>query len=712
FQQAEADVKRVAAGIAKQDPASHPAYTASLLSLRDTVITGIRPTLLLLFAAAGLLLLITCANVAGLLLARSVVRAHETAIRVAIGAGQRQLALQYFMEGLLVSLAGAAAGVLLSIALVRVIVNMAAEFIPRADQIAIDWTVLLFALGAACLASALSSLAPLWQAMRTLPNEALTDEVRSSAGARSRRLSRSLVIAEIALAFTLLAVSAVLIHHLGNLTRVWPGFDPNHLLTFQLTLGDTISSKGEKRVPHQIRLTQALESIPGVNGVAFVNQLPLAGCCFSTTIYPEGQPVNPNSSQGISFLPVSPGYFETMRIPLRSGRLLTYHDTNDKILFAVINQTAARHYWPDRNPIGAYGHLASPTGSRFQVVGVVGDVRNNGLDEPTIAEIYLLSTAAAVNPMHFVVRSPRPAEALLPDIRRAIENLDPAQPIHNVATMQEIVRKSVTLERAGSFMMTFFALAALLMATLGVYGVVSYSVRQRTVEIGTRMAMGAGSRDLLFLVVRSGLRMAAYGVAIGGLAVVAASWFLVRTFEIRDLGWLPFVSSTAIVAGVAIAASFVPAWRATLVSPMVAIRNEPGSVWQSARLGIRRAVKGLSQAIRSDGEAPGPAGGNLLGEFAEASRRAGSFAEALQIALASLCGRLGAESAMLLENISGKEYRCTAAAPAPASSEASLPAQGFLLTRLKFYPFPLPLTGGDFDTWAAMGGRKQAALCR
>ncbi|MGH9718962.1 MAG: SpoIIE family protein phosphatase, partial [Bryobacteraceae bacterium] len=698
FAQAEADVKRVAAGIAKRDPAGHYLYTARLHSLRGLLIKEIRPTLLLLFAAAGLLLLITCANVAGLLLSRSVARARETAIRVALGAAQRQLAVQYFVEGLFVSVVGAAVGVLLSVALVRIVISLAGDYIPRSDEIAVDWTVLGFAHAAAVVASLLFSLAPLWQAVRTLPVEVLSDGGRTSAGARSRKLSRSLVVAEIALAFALLAAGAVLIQHLDRLNRVWPGFDVNQLLTFELALSDTVAAKGETRVPHQIRLARALEAVPGVSGVGFSNQFPF-NCCFGSVVYPEGRPPDATTPDRSTLQPVPPSYFQTMRIPLVSGRLLTYQDAQSKILPVVINQTAARHYWPDQNPVGVYGRMGARDGSRFQVVGVVGDVRNDGLSKPPVSDFYILHTVWHMNPMRFVVRSQRPAQSLLADIRKAIRAIDAAQPIQNVRTMREIARSSLTLERAASFMTSFFALAALLMAMLGVYGVVSYSVRQRTVEIGTRMALGAQKRDLLTLIVGGGLKTALYGVALGSLAVMGAATALVKVFEIRDLGWLPFALSTAVVAGVSMLASFFPAWRATLLSPMVAIRDEPGSVWRTARASVQQAMKRVSEAVSGDRDAPAVSDANLLTEFVEAARRAASYGEALRIVLATLCSRFQAESAILLERTSVQEYRCAGVIPEGKASDCPLPADGFLLKRLRFSTFPLPLTPGDFDTW-------------
>lgn len=687
FAAAEADAKRVAAQIAAEDPVGHPAFTARVFDLRETVIEEVRPTLLLLFAAAGLLFLITCANAAGLLLARSVARARETAMRVALGARHGQLAAHYFAESLPVALAGAAGGILLSLTLTPLIVSMAADYLPGAENISVDGTVLLFALGAALTATVLSSLAPLWQAMKTAPADALSDGARASAGARTRRVSQSLVVAEIALAFALLAVSAVLIDHLGSLSRVSPGFDPDQVLTFGISVPGAIARDYDTRTVFQRQLVEGLRTIPGAGGVAFANQLPLDGCCMSTNIYPEGRPVDLTASQRMSLMAVSPDYFQVLRIPLRRGRLLTDRDMADDHVFVVIDQAVAARYWGSDDPIGRYGRFNSPTGDRFQVIGVVGDVKNDGLGNPTVPELYLLAAIANVESMHFVIRSARPPSSLVPDIRRVVRNLDPEQPIHEVATMREIVRKSLTLERAASVLTAFFAGAALLMAMLGVYGVIAYAVRQRTVEIGTRMALGAKSRDVLALIVGDGVRMAVYGVIVGGLAAVGIAFYLGRVFRIPDLGPAPFLYSTSIVGAVALVASFLPAWRATHLSPMVAIRNEPGSMWQAARSRVQSAIGGLSEA---DEPAAVPMG-TLIAEFAESIRRAASFPEAIQVALAALRKRTGAQSITLLEKAPGDEYRC---------GNCAIPVRGFLLNRLRHYPHALAVTAADFDAWS------------
>ncbi|HET9362156.1 MAG TPA: ADOP family duplicated permease [Vicinamibacterales bacterium] len=696
LQQAQADAARVAADIARREPATHPSYTATVVDLRRDTLSDLSETLLLLFAAAGLLLLIACANVATLLLARSVTRARETAVRLALGAGRGHLALKYLVEAAAVSLVGAAAGVGLSAALVRVVLVVGSEYLPDADDIAIDWKVVSFGLAMAFLASALASLAPLWHALRTPPNAVLTEGVRATAGASVRRLSQALVVAEIALAFTLLAVSTILVVHLGNLRRVPTGFNPDNVLAFELTAPARIVNS-KTLVPFQKRLLEALEAVPGVTGAALVNQLPLDGCCVGGTVYPEGVPPGEDARR-VAFLFVTPGYMTAMGIPLRAGRFLTDADTNDKELFAVVNQAAVNRYWPDRNPVGAFGRLNRPDGNRFQVVGVVGDIRNDGLNAAPEAEVYLLATMIPVNPMNIIVRSPQPTRQLLVEVRRALQSVERTLTIRDARAMTDVVSDSLQLERVSSVMMSGFALAALLMATLGIYGVVSYAVRQRTVEMGTRMALGAVSRDLFALVVGGGFRMAGLGLAVGVPALAASVWLLAQFMEIRDIGWVPFASSTVVVALIASVASYVPAWRASLLSPMVAIRDESTSAW-SARRRFLSAVRGAGNAV----SAPAAAPPTLLTEFVAAARAADSFDEALAKALGTLCRSLGVDAAVLLEAAGGAHRARIAIGPFEPIAWA-VPADGFLASRLAAYPLPLPFDPGEFDAlreWAA-----------
>ena len=682
FTEADADVTRVAAQMATDDPVGHPAYTARLFDLRETAIQDVRPTLLLLFAAAGLLFLITCANAAGVLLARSVARARETAIRVAVGARRGQLAALFFGESLPVAIVGALGGILLSATLTPAIVALAADYLPRAEEIAVDWQVLLFLFGAALASSALSSMAPLWQALRTAPQEALGGGARASASLRSRRLSQWLVTAEITLAFSLLATSAALIIHLRTLAATSPGFDADNLLTF----GFSVPGNHNERVQFQQRVADALRSSPGVVDVAFTSQLPLDGCCMSTRVYADGREPSFSDSQRTSLSAISPGFFSVMRIPLRRGRVLTDSDLNETLINVVVNESAAQRFWGGQEAIGAHGRFGSPTGAPFEIVGVVGDVKNDGLGNPVVPEFYIHSRIREEETVDFVIRSRTSPAALVPDVRRAIRRLNPEQPIHDIATMRDIVSQSMTLERAGAVLASFFAAAALLMASLGVYGVMAYFVRQRTAEIGTRMAVGATPRDIVALILGAGARMTAFGVAAGVLIGVVGLAVLGKVVAGQTVGPVPFLYAATMVGVVALVASAWPAWRASLLSPMVSIRQESASLLREARTRVGRSVRDLSQATSS---AMVPMGA-FIAEFIGSLRQVNGFSDATTAALTALRERMGATAVTLLQKI-GDEYR---------SDTIVIPGDGCLVNRLRHYPHPLTITPEDLDAWA------------
>lgn len=697
--QARADVKRVAAEIAKENTGRDSSYTATLFALQEFVIKDIRPFLMLFLGAASLLLLVTCANVAGLLVAKSVSRAHEIAIRIALGARKSQLALQFILEGSLISLAAVCLGLLISVGVTRLVLSLAAEYIPRVYAISADGVVVLFAVGLAGLTALLPALAPLWQAVHIQPNEVLSNGVRASADARSRRLSRSLVITEIAFAFLLLSVSGLLISELQTLQHRSPGFDPDHLLTFQLNVpSDQYLSAGEFQA-HQDGLLKAIQALPGVSNAAFANQLPLDGCCLSINLYPEGQPPNSDFAQPVSFIVISPGYFKTLRIPLEKGRLLSDRDNNEDIVPVVIDEAAATRYWSNRDPIGAFGRVGGPEGTRFTVVGVVGNVRNEGLGEDTRPEIYVLNALSPVSEMRFVVRSELSLASLVPAIRNSAQSVDPNRAIYSVRTMDAIVQGSLTPQRFDSMVVTVFALVAMLMALLGIYSITSYFVRERTVEIGTRMALGAVRRDLLNLVVGDGLRMAAYGILIGIPVAVGATWLVMRFLHLHHVSALPYAYSGGAIGGLAAVASLFPAWRATLLLPMAAIRNESESLWRaSRRLFADRPHRETPK------EPPSTFVPALLTEFVDASRRADCFSEALALALSDLREKIRSQSAMLFEKVGASDsgYHCRAASPESVAVGA-IPADGFLLRRIKFHNSPLAFAPDELDTvlrWA------------
>ncbi len=563
-----------------------------------------------------------------------------------------------------------------------------------------------FSVAVAVATGVLAGLAPLWQAIRTAPNAVLSEGVRASAAAPARRLSKAFVVAEIALAFTLLTTSAILVVHMRNLERVSLGFDPDGLVAFNLTLprrAGTPEERAEQRRAAQARLMDALQQTPGVTGAAFASQLP-AGPCGGTPIYVEGRPEDA-LGQRVCLTQATPDFFSTMRIPLRAGRLLNESDRRQDAVTVVINEAAARAYWPDRNPIGASARLSRPDDDRFEVVGVVGDVRNNGLNRPPAPELYV--AAPSISPMNVVVRSDLPADQLIAAVRRAIRQADPTLVMENVRTIHDIVLSNLQLERLSSLVMTFFGLAALLMATLGIYGVVSYFVRQRTVELGTRMALGAVNRDLVALVLGGGLKLSLAGVAVGSIALVGGVWLLVRYLEVANFGWLPFAASTAVVALVAAAAASVPAWRTTLLSPMVAMREQPPSVWRWARQRMQLAVRDIRQAVGGDDSGSDVSAADMLTAFVDAARSADSYTGALRAVLASVCEELHVESAALLERRDGStpEYRCLVAAGALETAAPVVAADGFLITRLRAYPLPLPFAPNELDAlaeWAAV----------
>jgi putative ABC transport system permease protein len=741
LEQAQADVRRVAAIVAASDPARYQFYTANVVGLRESAADSLRPPLLILLAGAGLLLVIACANVATLLLARSVARARETAIRVALGASRRQLALRYFAEGALVSVTGAAAGVGLSVILVRSILAAASLFVPRVDLVGIDWKVLGFSVVVAMATGVLAGLAPLWQAMRTAPNAVLSEGVRASAGAPARRLSKAFVVAEIALAFTLLTTSAILVVHLRNLGRVSMGFDPDNVVAFGLTLprrtpDPRLSAEArsaerrrlaEQRLAEQARLIDALRQTPGVTGVSFASQLPGIGCLGGANFSLEGRPADA-APERACLVNTAPDFFPTMRIPLREGRLLNEADNllwrgkdevgdrRDIAIPTVINEAAARAFWADRSPIGAFARFSGSNGSWLEVIGVVGDTRNNGRNRPAMPEFY--PRAGNVNSTNVVVRSELPADQLIAAVRRTIRQADPTLTIGEVRTMNDLLGDTLQLERLSSLVMTLFGLAALLMATLGIYGVMSYFVRQRTMELGTRMALGASHRDLVALVLGGGLKLSLAGVAVGSIGLVGGVWLLVRYLEVANFGWLPFAASTAVVALVATGAASVPAWRTTLISPMAAMREQPPSVWQWARQRMERTIRGVREAVGGgDDGGSDISAADVLTAFVDAARSADSYTGALHAVLASVCDELKVESAALLERRDGsppeerrqgvpgdREYRCLVAAGAMEAAAPAVAADGFLITRLRSYPLPLPFAPNELDAlseWAA-----------
>jgi putative ABC transport system permease protein len=710
--QLNADMQRIGESLAREHPGEVTFDTARATNLAEETVREIRPTLLLLLGAAATLLVITCANVGGLLVARSVTRARETALRVAIGAARWQLALQYFAEGLIVSLCGAALGALLSFALIRAVILTASDILPFGDQVTIDARAILFALGLAILCGVLFSLAPLWQAVRIAPNEVLSDGVRASASARSRHLLRILVVGEIALAFGLLAVGVILFSQLNSLYHTNPGFEVNHLYTARLHVPLTRFPKDADRILIDTKLLRAIRSAHGVESAGFTNLMPLMGWGNNSLIEVDGGPKPVvGKSEFVETRFISPGFFNTMKIPILEGR--DFNDTDvahkaPEAMSLIINQTAAKMFWPHRDPLGTYLKVYSWSDSRWRVVGLVADTYNAGLMHPHRPEVYINYRQNPMEGLIWAIRSPLDQGVLGRELNAAVKSADPQMPIYNLESMREVFDRSLSQQRLGTYMVSFFSLSALILALLGVYGVVSYSVRQRTTEIGTRMAVGATTQNLLRLVVGDGLKMAAAGIAIGLAAVLVLAHFLADTslnVSINDPR--AFTLATLFVILLTMLACFFPAWRATLVSPLIAIRNEPGSMWQQTHFGFWRVAERFSDLIARVKEDYSETGeSEALAEVTEAARHANSFPDALRAALECLRGQIRAESlALLVQKQPGQPYRCTAVVPDACTDEWVLPANALVAGRLRNFAGALPIAPGDLDAvdrWAGI----------
>jgi putative ABC transport system permease protein len=671
-----------------------------ILPVLAATVDSIRPTLLLLLGAAAALLLIACANVASLLLARAVSRSRETAVRVSLGANTWQLGLQYFAEGLLVAIPGAVAGALASLYAVHQVLALAGESIPRSDQIGLSPPVLAVTLGLAVLCAVLFSFAPLWQARQIPPQEVLSDGARTSAGAGSRGLLRLFVIGELVLAFGLVAMSALLYSQFVNLQHVPTGFDSNHLLSMRVLT--PFQKYGDHVADQDQRLARAFQSIPGVESAGFAWRLPLHGQPSGTVLWLDGQPQPELSHAAPATLNViHPDFFRAMRIPLLEGRFFGDSDREEKqIVPVIINEAAARQYWRGADPLGSYARIISAPDWRLQIIGVVADVKNISLAQPTRPEVFLtFRQGVPVEQPEWVIRSSLSAATLIPALRQAAQQVDPEQAIFDLRPMPDIVSESISRERLSSFMVSFFGISALLLAILGVYGVVSYSVRQRTTEMGTRMALGATSGDLIRLVVGDGLKMAVIGIGIGVIAVYALARYLATTdLKIEFSDPYPLMISTMITAGFASLACFIPAWRTSLLSPLIAIRNEPESMWREARSRYFRFASKVSGLVSAPAEAANEMA--LLTAIVDSTRQAGSFGEAIQAALSALRESLGAEFVVLLSARSVSEpFHCTGASPESYNKDWTLPANALVFARLRYYSSALPISSGDIETW-------------
>ena len=575
-QQAQAEIEGI---IEANKIPDHPDATFGVLvtPLPEIVTQGVRPTLFILLGAVAFVLLIACANVANLLLAKAAGRRKEIAVRSALGASRARLIRQFLTESVLLALMAGALGVLLASWGVSLLVSAATGNIPRAAEISVDGRVLGFTLVIAVLTGVIFGLAPALQASKTDLNTALKDTSRGSGGGlRRARVRSGLVVAEVALSVVLLIGAGLLIRSFLLLQHVDPGFNPGRLLVATISLPNSRYSKTDERAAFYTRLCQELSALPGVISAGATQTLPLTGSDSRTLVAIEGRPVPPLAERPIvSMGIVSPDYFKAMGIPLLRGRFFTDHDIESSPTTVIINQSFARRFFPDEDPIGKHMLGGGSQPQTREIIGIVGDVRHIAVDTSPAEALYLSSNQRPQLAMSVVVRTSGPPSSVSAAVRSSVLAIDRDQPIASVQTMEEIVSSSISNQRFTLLLLGLFAAVAMALAAIGIYSVMAYTVTQRTGEIGLRMALGAQTRDVLKLVVGQGMAMALIGIAVG----VGGAFALTRVmtsllFSIGVTDPITFIAIPLILAGVALAACFVPARRAAKVDPMIALRYE------------------------------------------------------------------------------------------------------------------------------------------
>ncbi|MFZ0063511.1 MAG: ABC transporter permease [Pyrinomonadaceae bacterium] len=545
-------------------------------SLQDDVTGAVKPTLLAIFGAVMLLLMISCVNVTNLLLARGAQRRGEFAMRAALGAGRTRLIRQLLTESLLLATISGALGMIVAETSVRALVALSPAGLPRVGEIVLDGTVFAFGVGITTMIGLVVGLIPALGASRAdLQTGMQQNSSRTVGGHQLTR--RALVVVEVALALVLLVSAGLLLRSLQRLFAVDPGFDTSHLLTLQIqTSGQRFN---DDSTTHRF-FAQALEAVrdvPGVTAAALTSQLPLSGDSDIYGLQFESSPNDPEQDHGVYRYAVTPGYLQTIGIPLRSGRLLDEHDVAGAPVAVLINESFAKRKFPGQDPIGQRVHIGRTDLPWYTIVGVVGDVKQTSLAVSQSDAVYITPTQwyFADNTMSLVVRARSDAASLAPAIRNAIWSVDKDQPIVRVATMDNLLAASAAERRFALILFQAFALVALVLAATGIYGVLSGSVTERTREFGVRLALGASRGDILALVLRQGMTLTGLGVVIGLSGAVAASQAIVTLlFGISRLDPITYLGVIALLVGVSVIACWVPARRATKVDPLVALRYE------------------------------------------------------------------------------------------------------------------------------------------
>jgi putative ABC transport system permease protein len=576
---AQSEMNVIAGRLQKEYAAADADMQIDVIPLRQQITGDIRLALIVLFGAVGCVLLIACANVANLLLAKASGRQKEVAIRTALGATRLRIIRQLLTEGMMLGLAGGLLGSLLAILVMRQLVIFSPANVSIPDNVGIDWKVLAFTLLLSLFTSFIFGLAPALQASKLDLNETLKEGGRgNSGGSKQNRLRSWLVVTEIALALVLLIAAGLMTRSFLRLQSVNPGFNPENLITLEMQLPETKYADKDRQAIFQKQLVQRIAQVPGVQSVGTVDNLPFSGNEFNAGLTIEGQPPLNAAERPRAFLRnVSPNYFESMEIPLRKGRTFADSDNANTPAAAVINETAARRFWPNEEPLGKRFKRGKADSQNpwITVVGLVGAVSHTSLEVASQPEVYLPFQQNPGLNLTLIARTKSDPTAYAGAVRREVSALDNDLPVSHIKFMDEIIGKSVAQPRVYALLLGIFAGLALILASIGIYGVMSYTVTQRTHEIGIRMALGARPLDVVKLIVKQGMILGIAGIIIGLIVSFALTRVLAsQLFGVTANDPITFIAISLLLMFVALVACYIPAKRATKVDPMVAVRYE------------------------------------------------------------------------------------------------------------------------------------------
>ena len=574
--QAQAEMDALAAQYRRENPKApdtNPRLSVRVAVLRDQMVAGVRKSLLILFGAVGLVLLIACANVSNLMLSRALGRHREMAVRTAIGATRSALIRQLLTESLLLALVAGIGGAALSAWGTRILASMARGTVPLASTIRADGVVLAFTVAMSILAGVLFGMAPALQVSRPDLNSILRSEGRGATSGRRRNLFRNLlVVSQVALSTILLIGAGLLLRNFVQMRGANPGFDPHNLLTLKITLPPARYNTGPQMIAFYQELVRQVSSVPGVRQVAISSALPLTAVRYTPALA-DGQPNVPLAERPLfNIQTLGPGYVEAMRRPLLAGREFIDHDQGP-LRTILVNQTLVRRFWPHENPVGKHILIGRVTPAA-EVVGVLGDVHNNDLAADVRPEIFIPFAQLPWASMSLLVRTAGDPHGFVAAVRQRALAVDKDQPITRVLSMEEVMANGASQPRFITTLLGSLSAIALILAIVGIYGVIAYSVSERTQEMGIRMALGAERMDILRLVLGQGLTLAAIGIFIGlGASLSLSRIMTTLLYHVSSTDPASFAGSAVLFALVAMLASYLPARRATRVDPVVALRG-------------------------------------------------------------------------------------------------------------------------------------------